>query len=56
MSTPVASSTDISAPRLGLNSKEPLNLVKNMPGYNTSVFHGKEEQRALVETEVASKV
>ncbi|KAF5360835.1 hypothetical protein D9756_004968 [Leucocoprinus leucothites] len=55
MSTPVASSTDLSSPRLGLNSKQPLNLVKNMPGYNTPVFHGKEEQRALVEQEVAGK-
>lgn len=42
--------------RLGLNSKTPLNLVKNMPGYTTPVFKGKEEQRALVEEEVASKV
>lgn len=42
--------------RLGLNSKTPLNLVKNMPGYTTPVFKGKEEQRALVEQEVASKV
>lgn len=56
MSTPVASTTDLSGPRLGLNSKEPLNLVKNMPGYTTPVFRGKEEQRALVEQEVAAKV
>ncbi|KAM6494297.1 NADH-dependent glutamate dehydrogenase [Amanita muscaria] len=34
---------------------ESLNRVKNLPGYNTPVFKGKEEQRALVEQEVASK-
>lgn len=30
--------------------------VKNLPGYTTPVFEGKEKQRALVETEVAGKV
>lgn len=30
--------------------------VKNLPGYTTPVFEGKEKQRALVETEVAAKV
>ncbi|KAG5721467.1 NAD-specific glutamate dehydrogenase [Termitomyces sp. T112] len=32
-----------------------LNRVKNLPGYTTPVFKGKDEQRALVEQDVASK-
>ncbi|KAE9386236.1 hypothetical protein BT96DRAFT_1006285 [Gymnopus androsaceus JB14] len=32
-----------------------LNRVKNWPGYTTPVFKGKEEQRALVQQEVAAK-
>lgn len=32
------------------------NRVANLPGYNTPVFKGKEDQRALVEKIVASKV
>ncbi|KIK69950.1 hypothetical protein GYMLUDRAFT_67202 [Collybiopsis luxurians FD-317 M1] len=31
------------------------NRVKNLPGYTTPVFKGKEEQRALVQQEVAAK-
>lgn len=39
------------------NSSDPsLNRVKNLPGYTTPVFKGKDEQRALVEIDVASKV
>lgn len=38
------------------NSSDPsLNRVKNLPGYTTPVFKGKDEQRALVEIDVASK-
>lgn len=33
-----------------------LHRVQNHPGYNTPVFKGKEEQRALVEQAVAAKV
>lgn len=33
-----------------------LHRVKNLPGYTTPVFKGKEEQRALVENDVAAKV
>jgi glutamate dehydrogenase len=32
------------------------NKVQNLPGYTTPVFKGKEEQRAKVQVEVASKV
>ena len=32
------------------------NRVENLPGYTTPIFKGKEEQRALVEHDVASKV
>ncbi|KAE9391671.1 NAD-specific glutamate dehydrogenase [Gymnopus androsaceus JB14] len=37
------------------NSDGLLNRVKNLPGYTTPVFKGKEEQRALVQQEVAAK-
>ncbi|KAE9382533.1 hypothetical protein BT96DRAFT_982869, partial [Gymnopus androsaceus JB14] len=37
------------------NSDGLLNRVKNLPGYTTPVFTGKEEQRALVQQEVAAK-
>jgi len=37
-------------------SETPPNRVENIPGYTTPVFKGKEEQRALVENDVASKV
>lgn len=33
-----------------------LHRIKNVPGYTTPVFKGKEEQRALVQQEVAAKV
>lgn len=38
------------------NSDPSLHKVKNQPGYNTPVFKGKDEQRALVEQAVAGKV
>ncbi|KAE9387089.1 NADH-dependent glutamate dehydrogenase [Gymnopus androsaceus JB14] len=37
------------------NSDGLLNRVKNLPGYTMPVFTGKEEQRALVQQEVAAK-
>lgn len=37
-------------------SEASLHRVKDQPGYNTPIFKGKEEQRALVEHAVASKV
>ncbi|PPQ79211.1 LOW QUALITY PROTEIN: hypothetical protein CVT25_002817 [Psilocybe cyanescens] len=37
------------------SSDSSLHRVKNMPGYTTPVFKGKEEQRALVEDDVAAK-
>ncbi|KDR82436.1 hypothetical protein GALMADRAFT_237757 [Galerina marginata CBS 339.88] len=37
------------------SSDSSLQRVKNMPGYTTPVFKGKEEQRALVENDVAAK-
>jgi hypothetical protein len=33
-----------------------LHRVKNVPGYTTPVFKGKEEQRAIVQESVAAKV
>jgi glutamate dehydrogenase len=38
------------------NSEASLQRVKNMPGYTTPVFKGKDEQRTLVENAVAEKV
>jgi glutamate dehydrogenase len=37
-------------------SEASLHRVKNQPGYTTPVFKGKDEQRALVENDVAEKV
>ncbi|GLB38177.1 putative NAD()-dependent glutamate dehydrogenase which degrades glutamate to ammonia and alpha-ketoglutarate [Lyophyllum shimeji] len=37
------------------SSETSLHRIKNLPGYNTPVFKGKEAQRALVEKDVASK-
>jgi glutamate dehydrogenase len=33
-----------------------LHRIKNLPGYTTPVFKGKEEQRAKVQENIASKV
>lgn len=33
-----------------------LHRVKNLPGYTTPVFKGKEEQRAKIQADVAAKV
>lgn len=44
-------------PPISPNSNDTsLNRVKNLPGYTTLVFKGKDEQRALVEIDVATKV
>lgn len=37
-------------------SDSSINKIQNLPGYTTPVFKGKEEQRAKVQVEVASKV
>ncbi|KAJ7444126.1 NAD-specific glutamate dehydrogenase [Mycena galericulata] len=42
-------------PPLSSNSSENLKLVKDLPGYTTLVFAGKDAQRTLVEKEVAAK-
>jgi len=64
MSTPEPTDT-LSVPRLDQRlqelgsahgSESSLHRVKNMPGYNTPVFKGKDEQRTLVENDVAAKV
>ena len=59
--TSFMSSTPNSTTRLAAPSKAPAhvndsNRVQNLPGYTTPVFKGKEEQRALVEIDVAAKV
>jgi glutamate dehydrogenase len=38
------------------SSEASLQRVKNLPGYTTAVFKGKEEQRAKVQVDVAAKV
>ena len=38
------------------NSDSSISKLQNLPGYTTPVFKGKEEQRAKVQVEVASKV
>jgi glutamate dehydrogenase len=38
------------------SSEASLQRVKNLPGYTTPVFKGKEEQRAKVQADVALKV
>ncbi|KAJ7435369.1 hypothetical protein B0H11DRAFT_1756208 [Mycena galericulata] len=44
-----------SRPPLSSNGSENLKLVKDLPGYTTLVFAGKDAQRTLVEKEVAAK-
>jgi glutamate dehydrogenase len=56
MSTPALTNHLLAAhPRLLGKASEASNRVENLPGYTTPVFKGKEEQRALVENDVASK-
>ena len=38
------------------SSEASLQRVKNLPGYTTPVFKGKQEQRAMVQADVAAKV
>ncbi|KAF9241089.1 NADH-dependent glutamate dehydrogenase [Melanogaster broomeanus] len=45
----------VSAPNSRTSSEGSLQRVKNLPGYATPVFKGKEEQRAKVQAEVAAK-
>lgn len=52
-------SLQVPTPPVGIsrgNSDPSTNKVQNLPGYTTPVFQGKEEQRAKVQVEVASKV
>lgn len=42
-------------PQLTSSSESSLHRLKNVPGYTTPVFKGKEEQRAKVQASVASK-
>ncbi|KAG5637874.1 hypothetical protein H0H81_002837 [Sphagnurus paluster] len=47
---------NVAKPAVSRNASDTsLNRVKNLPGYTTPVFKGKEEQRALVENDVAAK-
>lgn len=46
----------LSVPGSRTGSDTSVHRIKNVPGYNTPVFKGKEEQRALVQAEVAAKV
>ena len=45
----------LTVPGQGQYNQSPLR-VKNVPGYSTPVFKGKEEQRAKVQANVAAKV
>jgi glutamate dehydrogenase len=45
-----------SDPSSGSGSDVSLHRIKNLPGYTTPIFKGKEEQRAKVQENVAAKV
>ncbi|THU97587.1 NADH-dependent glutamate dehydrogenase [Dendrothele bispora CBS 962.96] len=45
----------LAVPGLSRTTSEISHRLKNLPGYTTPVFKGKEEQRALVQEEVAAK-
>ncbi|TFK40459.1 NAD-specific glutamate dehydrogenase [Crucibulum laeve] len=45
----------VAAASSAYNSDSSIHRIKNIPGYTTPVFKGKEEQRALIENEVAAK-
>ena len=47
---------DLSRVSSKASSEASLQRIKNLPGYTTPVFKGKEEQRATVQADVASKV
>jgi glutamate dehydrogenase len=40
----------------GANAEESLQRVRNLPGYTTPIFNGKDEQRAKVKVDVTAKV
>jgi glutamate dehydrogenase len=46
----------LSAASSRASSEASLQRVKNLPGYTTPVFKGKEEQRAKVQADVSAKV
>lgn len=47
---------DLSRASSRASSEASLQRVKNLPGYTTPVFKGKEEQRSKVQADVALKV
>ncbi|KAF9019934.1 NADH-dependent glutamate dehydrogenase [Hymenopellis radicata] len=49
------SAAHLAVPGSRTSSETSLHRIKNVPGYTTPVFKGKEEQRALVQAEVAAK-
>jgi glutamate dehydrogenase len=55
-STSPASQSSLLHGKSGSETPSGPHLVKNLPGYTTPVFKGKDEQRALVEGDVAAKV
>jgi len=54
-STSPASQSSLLHGKSGSETPSGPHLVKNLPGYTTPVFKGKDEQRALVEGDVAAK-
>lgn len=40
----------------GASGEESLQRVRNLPGYTTPIFNGKDEQRAKVKVDVTTKV
>jgi hypothetical protein len=40
----------------GAGTEESLQRVRNLPGYTTPIFNGKDEQRAKVKVDVTAKV
>lgn len=56
LNTPQTIPNHLSVPGSRNASDLSVHRVKNLPGYTTPVFKGKEEQRALVQAEVGAKV
>ncbi|KAK7464787.1 NAD-dependent glutamate dehydrogenase [Stygiomarasmius scandens] len=54
-STPSGADSHLAVPGFARTNSEISHRIKNQPGYTTPVFKGKEEQRALVQEEVAAK-
>jgi glutamate dehydrogenase len=40
----------------GASTEESLQRVRNLPGYHTPIFKGKDEQRAKVKVDITAKV